>query len=374
MYLFLEPSDVWLFRDGRPFVAGEDHRATSLFPPNPSTVQGALRAKMLAESGVSFEDYRERRQGTEMLGLQIGYPALISDGRVVEEGHTGQFQMRCLYVARRTDSSVELFFPLPADVVDVEGAPRVLAPLREPPFRNNTPQESLCPLWLPEINTPQGMKGWLADRELRHYLSGEPFQVTLDHELFTREPRFSVEIDSDYKRPLEGEQGGHLYQIEFVRPQHGVGLFIEVEGLTDWPPGFGVLRIGGESRAACYEQLEEAPRLPPTDPRRQHFKLYFATPAYFSDGWQPRKGNWDRFFEDGVARLVAAALPRAQPIGGWDVAHNRQKPMECYVPAGSVYYFEVPDGEQTPHIVGPVTEAGAKIGYGQTFVGGWDYV
>jgi len=27
--------DVWLFRDGKPFTAGEDHIAESAFPPSP---------------------------------------------------------------------------------------------------------------------------------------------------------------------------------------------------------------------------------------------------------------------------------------------------------------------------------------------------
>ncbi|MBL8152360.1 MAG: CRISPR-associated protein Cmr3, partial [Blastocatellia bacterium] len=40
MNLFIEPSDVWLFRDARPFAAGEQSRATSLFPPTPRTIQG----------------------------------------------------------------------------------------------------------------------------------------------------------------------------------------------------------------------------------------------------------------------------------------------------------------------------------------------
>ncbi|MER3417517.1 MAG: hypothetical protein C4297_15140, partial [Gemmataceae bacterium] len=55
--LILEQHDVWLFRDGRPFTAGEDIRARSLFLPTPFTVQGAIRARVLFSSSVSPADY-----------------------------------------------------------------------------------------------------------------------------------------------------------------------------------------------------------------------------------------------------------------------------------------------------------------------------
>src|SRR5207244_9940034 len=54
--IFIEPDDVWLFRDGRPFAADDQSRAASLFPPTPRTLQGALRSARLAQSGASFRN------------------------------------------------------------------------------------------------------------------------------------------------------------------------------------------------------------------------------------------------------------------------------------------------------------------------------
>lgn len=51
MRLFIRPVDVWLFRDGKPFDAASDHRARSLFPPYPSTMQGVIRSKALVHLG-----------------------------------------------------------------------------------------------------------------------------------------------------------------------------------------------------------------------------------------------------------------------------------------------------------------------------------
>lgn len=45
--LFMQAEDVLLFRDGRPFNAGSDHEARSLFPPPPSVIQGVLRSHYL---------------------------------------------------------------------------------------------------------------------------------------------------------------------------------------------------------------------------------------------------------------------------------------------------------------------------------------
>ena len=82
--LFLEPEDVALFRDGRSFDAGSDHRARSLFPPNPSTVLGALRSKLLMDTGVSLtafaEGSEEAREAIDLIGPCDGVPPFALRG------------------------------------------------------------------------------------------------------------------------------------------------------------------------------------------------------------------------------------------------------------------------------------------------------
>lgn len=51
-WFFIEADDVLMFRDGRPFTAGESHVIQSLFPPSPLTLQGALRSYILNQAGV----------------------------------------------------------------------------------------------------------------------------------------------------------------------------------------------------------------------------------------------------------------------------------------------------------------------------------
>lgn len=371
MWLFIEPLDVWLFRDGRPFDAGSDHRASSLFPPNPTTLQGAIRSKVLSLYKVDLEDYLRRKSNSEV-AQQIGWPPVLEQGRVKEEGTLGSLQLRGPFVARREAGKVIPYFPCPADVLKAEAIVK-LRPEPEPAFAANWPElanwpeSKLRPLVYDEIMSAEETHAWLSAHSLSRYLAGEPLQsedLTPERSLFTRESRFGVAIESAVKRPEEGL----LYQVEYIRPAAGVGLLMEVMGIEEgrWEKA-GLLSLGGEARAARYKVLDAAPAWPQSQMGGGKFKLYLATPTWFGAGWQ--SSDWKLFFDPAPKRLIAAAVARPQPIGGWDVAHNRQKPMRRYAPAGSVYYFE---GDTAP-TEKPICddEAEAAIGFGQYLTGRW---
>ncbi len=119
MNVFIEPSDVLLFRDGRPFSAGEGHRARSLFPPTPNTMQGVIRSKVLAERCGRYQSYREGcaqcpEQQTCTIPEEIGRPD--QQGR----GNYGAMQIKGPLIAQREASSLDVHFPVPADVVQVK--------------------------------------------------------------------------------------------------------------------------------------------------------------------------------------------------------------------------------------------------------------
>jgi CRISPR-associated protein Cmr3 len=135
-----------------------------------------------------------------------------------------------------------------------------------------------------------------------------------------------------------------------------------------------MLQIGGEAKAALYHEVNIIPSLTAGGSARGRFKLYFATPTYFTSGWQPN--DWGQFITGGSVRLVAAAVPRPQPIGGFDIARRQHKPMRRFVPAGSVFFFESDKQVTIPEVI--TDDDGAarlgQIGFGQVFVGRWDYV
>jgi CRISPR-associated protein Cmr3 len=172
-----------------------------------------------------------------------------------------------------------------------------------------------------------------------------------------------VGIDSGRKRPEEGL----LYQVEYVRAHKDVGLLVEVTGLDEFLWGTrGLLSLGGEQRAAQYEVLR-GEFLPQSAPVENRFKAYFATPTYLDGGWTT---DWGRYFSS-APMLKAAAVRRYQPIGGWDVARNQQKPLRRYVPAASVYFIEAqaPFGKPSGPICDDAIEA--QMGFGVYFTGRW---
>ena len=381
-WVFIEPTDVWLFRDGRPFSAGEGHVARSIFPPTPMTVQGALRSLILGHSEVDWKDFQaQSTPEAQELGEVIGCPA--GRGR---SASLGNFLMAGPFLARWEEGQVVRYTPLPADVVRHadEGYYFALCPAKGLPFKTEWPSAGLFPLWpepTEEIEAPDP-GGWLSEQVLHNYLQDKNFGPLEGEELFQSEPRFGIALDYKTRRPVEHM----LYQAEFIRPRADpgseVGLLVRLGPGVALPADEGLMALGGEARSARYRCLADskvdvgAGMQTPVE----RLKLVFLTPAWFSGGWQPADGDagWSRLLGSPVT-LVAAAVGRPQHIGGWDIAIRWHKPMYHYVPAGSVYFFESTQKPISPP-AGPVTETpdnqlplGAQ-GFGQVAAGTWEWL
>ena len=351
MKLFIEPMDVWLFRDGRPFSAGSDHRAQSLFPPYPSVMQGVIRSHHLVIQGIDLLD----QQAIE------GAVGTATDYR--------DLRLRGPFIARRENDHIIRYFPAPADAVQRDGQLYPLAPQDKKSTGILTSAPTKLLLWDNKEPVKRKEEQWLSEAELLNYLGGKPATFTPAKELFQREGRFGIGLDDATRTTRQEEGGGLLYEVEFIRPCENVGLEIEVKGIKSWPTT-GVMRMGGEGRAGRIEP-SDAPAWPALPhPLPSCFKVYFATPTYFTDGWRPE--NWGRFFQ-GQVSLVAAAVGRYQSIGGFDWAKNDHKPSRRYVPAGSVYFFECQDQANVePGLANSaITDVGAEIGFGQIIIGRW---
>jgi len=352
MKLFLSPVDVWLFRDGRPFDAGADHYARSLFPPYPSVVQGAIRARHLIVQGVNLGD---KRAIAEAVGTAENF---------------GSLRLRGPFITRREDGrSLTRYFPAPADAAPWDDSHlKAITPQPAADRKVITSADGRLPLLLFPHPIEAGKRewgGWLTEALLWRCLQGEPVQPIYADALFAVENRYGIGMDSDRR----AAQRGQLYAAEFIRPHEGVGLYVEVNGYDGWPER-GLMRIGGEGRAAHFERVD-APDWPaPPQPLPTRFKLYFATPAYFSQGWQP--ADWRAFFEGDVT-LKAVALNRYESRGGFDDATGDQKSARRFVPAGSVYFFEHNGSARlrSDLVQNAITDYGAEIGFGQVAVASW---
>ncbi|NBB86616.1 MAG: type III-B CRISPR module-associated protein Cmr3 [Bacteroidetes bacterium] len=363
--LFLEPSDVLLFRDGRSFSAG-DQLATGHFPPHPTTVYGALRSALLSQSGADFHKADFGLKGTglaDVVGTKTAPGALSLTG---------------FSLAHRTGDGVEALYPVPGDVLinkedkgkpfaDVRGT--YLVPVQRAASgpdvagRTNMPGD-LLPLW-PAASagsdnpTYTGAEGWLSAGPYAQLLRGS--LQALQHaippgQLFSSEPRTSVSIEAEARTATEG----HLFSVQFTRPHEGIGFLVEVDAPTlDLTPS-GWLRLGGEARAVRYETVDEgSAQVPPgygdtAAAKGSYLKLTLVTAAPFSGGWLPDGFDPDTLRGEvaGVpCRLAGAAVGTPQHLGGWDVAAGRPKPTRRAVPAGSTYFVEVDSVEQRQELL-----------------------
>lgn len=348
--LFLTPLDVWLFRDGKPFDAHSDHRAQSLFPPYPTVMQGVIRSHQLVMQGI---DLCNKDAILQAVGDAENY---------------GRLRLRGPFVAACQENNLTLYFPQPADAYTKDAKLHtfraVSAPTALPPgVCTNNPTSHLLGLKEDPKKPETGL--WISLQGLQNYLQGATVTGVPAHCLFEHESRFGI-ARNDATRTTEE---GMLYEVDFIRPQPGVGLYVEMAGYDGWPKT-GTVRIGGEGHGAQFKQgtAVEWPQVP--DPLPPLFKIYFATPTYLAAGWQPE--SWAKFF-DGHVELAAAAVGRYESIGGFDWANNNHKPARRYVPAGSVYYFKSQGKTrlQPGLMQNAITDWGAEIGFGQIIISEW---
>lgn len=363
MKLFIEPVDVWLFRNNKPFDAGSDHWATSLFPPSPQVMAGVLRSHHLVVNGIDL-----RQPDPQTIRALVG-----------TADHPPQtFSLRGPVLAQREGGDIVRYYRLPADAILVErddGQSHYQA--QQPGRFTDGPRVNLPAglelLWRRpyEQRKVKGAEGglWLAETDLLTYLQQgrvSSTKVKQGNEFHTVEDRLGIQLD-DATRTTET---GRLYKIGFIRLKEGAGLMVEVnglEGLDKWPDQ-GVIGIGGESRTGRFCRLPDETNIRPaqTPGNLSRFKVYFVTPTCFAQGWQPP--DWGEWFKESP-RLVSAALPGPLLLGGYDVVQNQSKPARRYVPAGAVYFFEGnPDLKENVPVI---SNYGAELGFGQFIIGRW---
>ncbi|MGI9211964.1 MAG: type III-B CRISPR module-associated Cmr3 family protein [Methylococcaceae bacterium] len=348
-YRFLEPLDV-LFLRGNKLFGDPGSFGESLVPPWPSVAAGALRSRILADAGVNLKDFAEGRVNHP----QLGTPS-----------QPGSFTVTGFYLARHKNGQYERLMPLPADVVVSETAAQTLEVRYAMPA--NLAQKGLsssAPLpLLPVLAEPTRSKAasgyWLSGSGWAQYCAGQPItpETGLIHisKLWSLDARVGVGLESSTRSVAEGR----LFSMQAValkKREHAgsdgydTGFLLSVEGAD--VPGDGLLRLGGDGRAVSLHTVHGMTAFPLHHQAvliEHRCRLVLTTPGLFTakgQGWLPDGIRRDeagtyRFDRHGVtARLVAAAIPRAEVISGWDLARWQPKPARKAVPTGSVYWLD----------------------------------
>lgn len=375
MKLFIEPNDVLMFRDGRPFAGENDHFARGIFPPSPSTIYGALRSHILSNCWSEFNKFKNDQDNIpEDVKKEIGTPAEL-----------GSLALCQFTLAQRNGNNIEQLFSMPKDMVKEkgfeDGKPCILTPFNLSNNRTITDLPAgLSNMWNSTEKPMEAVSGFLSSKEMGNYLLGAATSITEADKLFQTEERTGIQKS----RKTRSAETGRLYSVEYFRMSESSGFAVEVENTKLLPElgTSGILRLGGDNRSARYaaESWDEIPIEPIKKKiaETKRFKLMLTTPAIFKKGWLPDWISADTMQGqiNGInVKLTSACVGKPIGIGGYDFAKNHPKVMKKAVPAGSVYYFELTEGDVNKLFenvwLKSISDEKAQEGFGITLIGGY---
>lgn len=359
----LDPLDVLLFRDSRPFQPGEGSWAKSLFPPLPITVFQALRSLC--------DPYTERCQNLEFLG-----PLLI-DGKNQVWVDTPK-DLVCI----GTEGNQKADMNDRADLSKVKGFART-QPVEDPAWKHicHPLAGNLRPIVEPVLKKDEQLQGRPAPLmrldALVLYLQGKldqlkPKEHFHDFPWSTQVlPHIKMQTQS---RNVEDEAG---YFTEVANRMHsGWGL---VAGMSV-PNLKGVVRLGGEGHHAQVQSLQDDPfaALTAFEGTGQETLAYVLTPglAQAVEG-MPLYGLYPYDWQD---RLIGVVGDRPLLAGGLSTVTRRSgqerlgySAQRAYVRPGTLYYFAAPPHPQPQQLLSGVAAKARttfeKLHYGQLLWG-----
>jgi CRISPR-associated protein Cmr3 len=346
---YIEALDVLSFRGNRLFGEAGSHGEVQM-PPPPSVFAGALRAQLLARDGVDLAAFA---QG-QIVHAVLGTPQ-----------SPGPFTLAAGLPARRLDDGrIEPLYPLPADLVVARDRIRSLRPLRIDAALAGGYPLPLWPVLAEDARAKAETGAWLSAAGLRRWLAGElpaADQLVRADALWQHETRVGIALDATTRRADDGK----LFSLQAVSCRRGVGFAVCVHGAE---LAEGLLRLGGDGRGAWLTPADIDWPEPSDDDldaiaRSGRARLLLTSPGLFAGGWLPTgSGAADAaqgapFELHGVhARIVCAAVARAQVVSGFDLAQWRPKPALRAAPAGSIYWLA--DLDVTPQALRKLAERG----------------
>jgi CRISPR-associated protein Cmr3 len=342
----LTPVDTLFFRGAEPMEAGESHHLSTLFPPMPSTLLGALRTAMMVKHSIAFRDYLRGEYEADMLVKQL----------LGEPNQAGFAVCGVLFVVSDAKGNSQVLFPVPAhwyaDSNELEASTQRCAPLTlrealplpaaaarlgivthlDGPLRWVTPGQTaavkpLAGMWMTKsVSSGSGQATVVS--EAKSLLSGQAALLP-PSALFEREVRTGIARDNQLRAVVEG----HLFTAPHIRLKPGVSLLALVDQDLNSALGeTGILQLGGEQRVASF-RLQESP-------------LATSSPSSTWVTLAPLSAQ--RRHELEAAALATSGLQR---VGGWEMKagggtsgknQGFHRDMVGWYPAGTTLFFESP--------------------------------
>lgn len=360
--LVFNATDTLFFRESRPMEAlGE---AQSVFPPPVRTLAGAVRTLIGEQFNVQWRKFDQKKE-EHPLAAHIGFGESL-----------GNLRFQGAWLA----CGGERLYPAPLHLMR-KGEKLFSLTLDANTVRCDWGENVRLPK-LPDGDEPKGSKplenAWLNRAGLEAVLQGKlPNNYIYDaKDLFKAESRLGIARDN----ATRSVQKGLLYQTQHIRPHKDLSIELDVEGLPHGLPDNAMIRLGGEGRTANLSMKQTDSTFPSANISNTTFALYLLTPLYGSPCLNfHRKACKPTVWQgtlNGIALTLHGAITgKVQRVGGWDMAANKPRPVKSLVPAGSVFFCSVDDGDTQAAIkalhnqrIGDFTE----YGYGHLAVGVWN--
>lgn len=312
---FIQPLDVLFLRGNRLFGAAGSY-GESLLPPWPSVAAGALRSLLFAQNGQVLDD-----------------PA--------------DFCLTAFHLARDSGAGAEAVYAVPADLSVVDAGDgqlqiRRLQPAKlAPGLASSSPLTSI-PMLAQDQRSKPASGHWLSSAAWQGYLAGQTPQATEllpTRKLWQLEHRVGVGLEPQTRAAADGK----LFSMQAIAFRGGAG-FVTVSTGRVAPPERGTLRLGGDGRGAALTMADV--QLPQGDHaaivRAGRARIVLTSPGLFPQGWRlPGMDASGLLQLPGLrARVVAAAVPRAAVVSGWDMVRRQPKDAQRVAPTGSVYWLQ----------------------------------
>jgi len=361
---FISAADVLYFRDGREIKPGSEYTASSLFPPSPSTIYGAIRSALLSSDENTNFNQNDFGLSNNELAKVVG-----------KKDTFGSLEIKKFSFGRRNGAEVESLFKVPNDILKRKKPPTkkdkeiVSTTLMEQELSKlgiSTNLPNVNSLKLNWFKCEEGSffeyeSRFLSTKQFADYLKGsfhngekslfEAMYAMDPLDLFKKEQRIGITLNYSTNTVEEGM----LFTTPFIRLNADIGFCVELDKyhLVDKSR----LRLGGDGKLAFAEQVKTSSLMEWNSIKQMftgqtRFKLVLTTAAIFEKGWIP-----DGLDSEGIGvindvnvKMIGASLGRYQNIGGWDLENHQPKPTKRAVPAGSVYYFELSGGSSVENL------------------------
>lgn len=296
-----KPDGTLIFKGAEPMSMGADHHASSIFPPAPQTIAGALRTAVLHQRGISITRYKN--EAPEDIVSTIGQAGKKAPFMIV--GPLFRFK-QAFYVPAPYSWFVEKSRKEKSEEEKFKAAVFHAEPVKTDLVKTGAGQL----MWVK--NRPGDMLSlggfWLAAEEL--FSSAREKHIYKPQFFFVAEPRTGIALNRN-----RSVRSGHLYTFEHIRLKPGVDMAF---GSTINLPlaEKGVLKLGAEKRFGSYQKIA-APVF------KENLGSTFLSLSFVESSTAANNA------------VIATGKPRY--IGGWDLCKGFHKPMQGHYPAGSVF-------------------------------------